>query len=142
MASYYNFINPEKFYFISNLTFSSSPNFWNIADEMINNDLKNTSTNLTISFVKEILANDTSNKPNYFKIGKWVYNNINYDKDHNTASNPDDILIKRKGVCHHFTILYNALLNSIGIKALYAAGEVIENINDFGGEKHAWTVLK
>jgi hypothetical protein len=53
MASYYNFINPEKFYFISNLTFSSSPNFWNITDEMIKNDLKNTSTNLTISFGKK-----------------------------------------------------------------------------------------
>ena len=141
-ASYYNFINPEKFYFISNITFSSSPNFWNITDEMIKNDLKNISTNLTISFVKEILANNTSNKPDYYKIGKWVYNNINYNKVHNTSSNPDDILIKRKGVCHHFTVLYNALLNSIGIKTLYASGEVIKNINDFGGENHAWTVAE
>lgn len=142
MAYYYNFINPEKFYFISNITFSSSPNFWNITDEMIKNDLKNISTNLTISFVKEILANNTSNNPDYYKIGKWVYNNINYNKDHNTASDPDDILIKRKGVCHHFTVLYNALLNSIGIKALYASGEVIKNIKDLGGENHAWTVAE
>ena len=142
MASYYNFINPEKFYFISNLTFSSSPNFWNITDEMIKNDLKNISTNLTISFVKEILANDTSNKPDYYKIGKWVYNNINYKKACNTTSDPDDILIKREGVCAHFTRLYNALLNSIGIKALYASGEVIRNINDLGGENHAWTVAE
>lgn len=34
MAFYYNFINSEKFYFISNLTFSSSPNLWNIKDEI------------------------------------------------------------------------------------------------------------
>ena len=142
MVSYYNFYNPQKFYFISNITFSSSPNFWNITDEIIKNNLKNTSTNLTISFVKEILSNNTSNKPDYYKIGKWVYENINYDKAHSTASNPDDILIKRKGVCHHFTVLYNALLNSIGIKTLYASGEAIKNINDLGGENHAWTVAE
>ena len=80
---------------------------------MIETNLKNTSIELTFSFVKNILVNDTSEKPDYYKIGKWVCNNIIYDSNHNTSSDTDDILNKRKGVCHHLTVLYNVLLNSI-----------------------------
>jgi hypothetical protein len=139
---YYNFEKWQNYYLIKNLTFSSSPNFWNITDDIIKNELKNSSTEKTISFVKQILSNDTSNKPDYYKIGKWVYNNIHYNHNHNTTSNADDILNKREGVCHHLTILYDALLNSIGIKALYASGKSIDNINTLEKGNHAWTVAE
>ena len=42
----------------------------------------------------------------------------------------------------HYTELYNALLNSIGIKALYASGEAINNIETLNRENHAWTVAE
>ena len=64
ILNYYNFEN-AYFYFIKNWTFSSSPNFWNVTDESINQALKNTSTEKTISTVKEKLANDKSDKVNY-----------------------------------------------------------------------------
>ena len=54
----------------------------------------------------------------------------------------DDILNKRKGVCHHLTVLYNVLLNSIGIRTLYASGEAIKNIATWSRENHAWTVAE
>ena len=63
----YNFEEKEA-YFKLNLTFSSSPVFWNVTEE----DIKNTSTEETVSLVQEILENDTSSKPDYYKIGKWV----------------------------------------------------------------------
>lgn len=137
---YYNVDTSKKYYLIKNLTFSSSPNYWKITDDIIKYYLNDTSTEKTKSFVKTILSNDTSNKPDYYKIGKWVYKNINYNRNHKTDSNPDDILKKREGVCHHFTLLYNAFLSSIGIKALHASGFVIKDIKTLGGENHAWTV--
>lgn len=129
-------------YFRLNLTFSSSSINWNVTDEDLKSSYKNTTTEKALSLVKEILSNDTSDKTDYYKIGKWIYNNIKYNKNHNSSSNVDDIIDKREGVCHHFTLLYNALLNSIGIKALYATGDVIHNLTTFETESHAWTVAE
>lgn len=137
---YYNFNDRKNFYFTKNVTFSSSPIFWNITEEAIKENLKNISTEQTINLAKTILAEDTSDKPDYYKLGKWVYNNMEYNKNHNTKTEPDDIIAKRVGVCAHFTVLYNALLNSIGIKALDASGEAIQNSETLKRENHGWTV--
>ena len=142
ILNYYNFENTRNFYFIKNTTFSSCPNFWNVTDDNIKNYLKNTSTQTTISLVKQILNEDKSDHPDYYKIGKWVYKNIKYDRAHNTKSDPDDILIQKRGVCHHFTLLYNALLNSIGIRTLYTSGTAIKNFATLDRENHAWTVAE
>ena len=141
MVSYYNYEKSQKYHLINNLTFSSSTNYWNITDEIIKYYLKNTSTEQTLALAKEILANDTSDKPDYYKIGKWVYNNIKYDKNV-TILELDKIINERKGVCHHFTILYNALLNLIGIETFYALGFSINNLETLSREEHAWTVAQ
>ena len=106
-------------YFKLNLTFSSSPIFWNVTE----NDIKNTSTDETISLAKDILQNDTSSKPDYYKIGKWVYQNIEYNINYSGKNLSISEIIKLKqGVCQHYSILYNSLLNSIGIETVYASG--------------------
>ena len=140
ILNYYNVDTSKKYYFINNVTFSSSPNFWNVTDDIIKYYYNGTTTEKIKSFAKTILSEDTSNKPDYYKLGYWVYKNINYNRKHNTKSDPDDILNKKEGVCHHFTLLYNAFLNSIGIKALYASGFAVKNIKTLDGENHAWTV--
>ena len=140
ILQYYNFEDTKNFYFSKNATFSSSPIFWNVTEEAIKENLKNISTEQTINLAKSILAEDTSDKPDYYKLGKWVYKNIKYNRNHNTKLEPNDIIEKREGVCAHYTVLYNALLNSIGIKALDASGEAINNIKTLSRENHAWTV--
>ena len=142
ILNYYNFDDTKNYYFTKNTTFSSSPIFWNITNEALKENLKNISTAQTINLAKTILAEDTSDKPDYYKLGKWVNRNIKYNRTHNTNVEPDDIIAKKVGVCMHYTELYNALLNSIGIKALYASGEAINNIETLNRENHAWTVAE
>ena len=94
---------------------------------------------------------DKENKDNDFefsdfqKIGFWVKNNIRYDLNltgyHQYFGM--DIYNMRRGVCHHFTVLSNALLYSLGYKILYVTGTIIER-----GAKsdlkllHAWSLVK
>ncbi len=129
-------------YFKLNLTFSSSPVFWNVTENGLENN-KNTSTNESLILAKEILKNDTSSKPDYYKIGKWVYNNIIYNISYSgeTLSIADIIEIKQ-GVCHHYTLLYNSLLNSIGIETIYASGYDVKDLNNPTKGRHAWTIAK
>lgn len=134
----YNFTENER-YMSLNLTFSSSPVFWNVTID----DLKNTSTAESISLAKTILLEDISSKPSYYKIGKWIYNNIKYNGSYFGKSlNISQIINLRQGVCQHFTELYNALLNSIGIEAVYASGYSITDLKKPTDGKHAWTVAK
>ena len=126
-------------YFKLNLTFSSSPIFWNVTE----NDIKNTSTDETISLAKDILQNDTSSKPDYYKIGKWVYQNIEYNKSYlGKDLSISEIIELKQGVCHHYSILYNSLLNSIGIETVYASGYSVKNLNEPTNGRHGWTVAK
>ena len=94
---------------------------------------------------------DKKNKNNdfefhdYMKIGLWVYKNIKYDINYKGKSEYSaiDIYNMKKGVCHHFTKLSNALLYSLGYQVLYVTGYAIKNsinfkMNDF----HAWSLIK
>ena len=56
----------------------------------------------------------------------------------------DEILTSLRGVCEHYTLLYNALLNSINIESIYVSGFGFNGENDFNVEKnrHAWTMAK
>lgn len=75
---------------------------------------------------------DKNNKDNdfkfldYMKIGIWVYKNIKYDYNYigKTEMSSIDIYNIKRGVCHHFTKLSNALLYSLGYKVLYISGYV------------------
>jgi hypothetical protein len=97
----------------------------------------------------DILNNDKSNKPDYFKIGKYIKNYLTYDVSYtNINLSPKDIYLQKKGVCSHFTILYNSLLNSIDIPTIYVSGIAIseegnlDKINQIKDQNHAWTLAK
>jgi len=54
-----------------------------------------------------------------------------------------DILKIKIGVCEHYTRLYNALLNSVDIPAMYATGYALKSDRDIEkGSGHAWSVIK
>ena len=57
-----------------------------------------------------------------------------------------EIFIQRKGVCEHLTLLYNALLKSIGIDAIYVRGYAFQKKEDLNISNntifHVWTVEK
>ena len=89
------------------------------------------------------IINDGSNIPNYYKIGKFVNSYINYDLDMSGRNlTLRQIYDGKKGICEHITLLYNAMLNSIGIKTLYLSGYAFQN-NETSGDNstigHTWT---
>ena len=106
-----------------------------------------TSTEKTRQKAKEILEKDNSKDPDYIKLGKWVKNNMKYNSSLNgKQESVDEILSNLSGDYSNYTRLYNSLLFSIGIKAVYANGYVMqgetgahEKINF---AKHAWTLAK
>ncbi len=81
----------------------------------------------------------------FAKIGKWIKNNIKYDenyigKNDITAS---ETLYNKKGVCDHFTKLYNAFIYSLGYQCIYISGYVIDKRDIFEKEDyHCWTLIK
>ena len=75
----------------------------------------------TIKAKAQEIINDPDSEykdyPDYYKIGKFVKNHITYNLSYHGANlTAKQIYDTQKGVCEHYTILYNAMLNSIGIK--------------------------
>ena len=94
---------------------------------------------------QEIANDDTyyPGYPNYYKIGQFVHSHITYDlKYFGKDYTPKEIYNLKKGVCEHYTILYNEMLNAIGIKTLYLTGWAFQNDETSGNKDtigHAWT---
>ena len=89
------------------------------------------------------IMNDPNPEPLYKKIGKFVYSYIQYDLQyHGRNLTASQIYTQKKGVCEHYTILYNLMLNAVGIKTIKVFGwafqkeETTANENTIG---HAWT---
>ena len=92
--------------------------------------------------VNEIIK-EKSDFPNYYKLGKFVNSYMTYDLSY-TGKNLtlEEIYNGKKGVCEHYTLLYNAMLNCIGIKTLYISGWAFDQEQTSGNKKtagHAWT---
>ena len=90
-------------------------------------------------------SEEYKNLPNYYKIGKFVYSYMKYDYDCvGKELSLKQIFEGRKGVCEHFTLLYNAMLNSIGINAIYVMGWAFADEEDIYVDEdvtgHAWSV--
>jgi hypothetical protein len=91
------------------------------------------------NFTKKILEEDKKDMPSYIKIGKWIKKNITYDISYlSKKMTIDEILNIKKGVCVHFTKLFNALLNSINIPSEHIWGFVIEKNKQTA---HAWSIF-
>ena len=142
----YKNISETSLSFKINTTFSNyMSNNWTLyySDDQI----QNISTEKSISLVNEILENDTSSNPSYYKIGKWIYWNIDYNSSYTSKNfTLDEIIEKRIGVCQHFSTLYIGLLNSIGIKAVYIHGfsadddDIYNNYEIDTSYGHAWII--
>ena len=97
----------------------------------------------------KILNEDKSNFPIYKKLGKWVYNYMTYNlllTGRNMTAR--EIYNKKIGVCEHFTLLYNTLLVSQGIKAIKVSGFALnrnknqqnKEQNTLKDNRHCWTL--
>jgi transglutaminase-like putative cysteine protease len=112
--------------------------YYQIDENNIDKDIK--------TIAEQIINNKAyyPGKENYYKLGRFVNNYMTYDLRYaGMYLTPKEIYNLKAGVCEHFTILYNEMLNSIGIKTLYVSGWAFSN-NETSGNKdtmsHAWTV--
>ena len=102
-----------------------------------------TANNIIKEYDKEH-KDDVIKVPDVVKIGKWIKKNIKYDirytgMNHLTAF---DTLNDKRGVCHHFTKLFNALMYALGYPVLYALGFAMTNKNSFGIEdSFCWSLI-
>lgn len=97
--------------------------------------------NIYNSLINEIKNTDTINSPVYIKIAKWVNKNITYDKRYiGKQMTSMEILKTKRGVCEHYSILYQDLLRSIGIPAKTISG-ISYSYNDEKFENHAWVMV-
>lgn len=75
-----------------------------------------------------------------FDMGVWIKENIDYDLNTLTENVQQDarwVLDNREGVCDEITVLFIAMLRSVGIPAKFTSGSSYSNlINGFGN--HAW----
>ncbi len=96
-----------------------------------------------IATINHIFQVDKSNDEKHIKISKYVKKIMKYKLSYSgkilTAS---EILEKKEGVCEHYTILLNALLNCIGIPALYVTGYCINEVKDGRDGTHVWSLCK
>ena len=83
--------------------------------------------------------------PDVAKIGKWVKNNVKYNINYSGRSEitATDTINNLEGVCEHITLLYNALVYSLGYKVIYVSGYVIDKKDYFvKDDGHAWSLIK
>ena len=83
--------------------------------------------------------------PDVVKIGKWVKKNIKYDITYAGLNNitATETLIFRKGVCHHMTKLFNALMYSLNYQVIYILGFIIDpNLSFSRKNTQAWSLIK
>ena len=97
--------------------------------------------------VQEIINDENSEYiefPIYYRIGKFVYNHITYDSSYKGSNlTALEIFEGKKGVSEHYTILYNTMLNVIGIKTIKVYGWVFDKNILWANELttgHVWTV--
>ena len=94
----------------------------------------------------DILKKSNTNYPKFYILGKFVNKYLKYNINHYYKDyTPKEIYELKEGVCSHFTLLFNTLLNSIDIPAIYVCG-IANNgetqFNDIQNKKHAWTLAK
>ena len=82
--------------------------------------------------------------PSVVKIGKWVKKNIKYDITYVGLNDitATETLNNKRGVCHHITKLFNALMYSLGYQTLYILGYALDKKIVYGIEDaHAWSLV-
>ena len=146
-----NVASNKVFYKIITTFRNNVLSYWKVSegDEKQIIQIDNETKNLFKPIAEKIIKEDKSNNPIFYKIGKFVNKNIKYDKSYlGKDMSAIEIYNRKKGVCEHYTILFNTLLNSIDIPAIYVCGlanngeEGKTQIKDTENERHAWTLAK
>ena len=107
----------------------------------------NTNIDDTIKKKVDEIINDKNSEykdyPDYYKIGKFLHNYMTYDLSYvGKELTPIQIYNGKRGVCEHYTLLYNTMLNAINIKTFTIVGYGFESNQVVATEKttgHAWT---
>ena len=88
------------------------------------------------------IIKEKSDKPDFYKIGKFVNKYLSYDNSSDIVKNLTlkEIYDIKKGKSYHYTLLYNAMLNSIGIKTFLVNGWFLSALNLDEKKEHFWTV--
>ena len=92
----------------------------------------------------KIHKNEIIKVPDFVKVGMWITKNIEYDISFYGKSNisATETYNVGRGVCHHFTKLYNAFLYSLGYKCVYVSGYACDKKNVMNQNNgHAWTLI-
>ena len=113
-------------------------------DILLKPQLKNIALNIIEDFDK---TNENKNFEflDYMKIGLWVHKNIKYDLKYSDQDELTsiDVYNQRAGVSHHFTLLTNALLYSLGYEVIYIMGYISQNNKEFNQDSsHSWSLIK
>lgn len=117
------------------LKFNPSDKEYTYIDQKTKNNLSK-----VIYQIQSISAREES--PMYIEIAKWVHNYIKYDERYveKNKMTAEDILKEGKGVCFHYSVLYDALLKSYGIPSIIVSGiSYNQEIDDF--EMHSWNLV-
>ena len=89
--------------------------------------------------------NDLVEVTDIVKIGKWVKHNIKYDSNYlkRYEMTAIETLENKFGASHHITLLYNALLYSLGYKCIYVSGFSVNKTNFYNdNDSHSWSLIK
>ena len=165
-----NLNQKKKIFEIKYINTKSKTAEFNVRGELINRCKGNWSINLTKEEIDSLIppdfkqnkiafnkiANDIIKQydeehkddliivPSVVKIGKWVKQNIKYDityvgMNQITAT---ETLNNKRGVCHHITKLFNALMYSLGYQTIYILGYALDKKIKYGIEdSHAWSLV-
>ena len=123
----------------------------NEIDEKIPIDFKQYKTlflekaNNIIKEYNEEHKNDLIEVIDMVKIGKWVKNNIKYDSNYlkRYKITAIETLENKIGASHHITLLYNALMYSLGYKCIYVSGFSVNKTNIYNdNDSHSWSLIK
>ena len=166
-----NMNQKKKVFEIKYININSKIAKFNVQGELINRCKGNWSINLTNEEIDSLIPNDfKTNKihfnkiandiikeydeehkndliivPSVVKIGKWVKKNIKYDITYVGTNDitASETLNNKRGVCHHITKLFNALMYSLGYQTIYILGYALDNKINYGIEDaHAWSLVK
>jgi len=81
------------------------------------------------------------NIPEYIRIAQWVNKNIEYDESYLAKDMMiPNILNEKRGVCIHYSLLYEKMLRTVGIPATAVAG-LSYNIEKGEFEQHSWVLV-
>ena len=94
--------------------------------------------NNIINFIRN---NNVNNEPMHIAIAKWVYNNIQYNKElFGEKMTTKEVALRKEGVCQHIAVLYRDMLRTINIPATAVDGVAYDTKNQ-KFEGHSWVLV-